>query len=206
MVLEARFENCGELMKREAENIRAFIAIELPSNVRDFLEEIATQLKKCGADVKWVRINGIHLTLKFLGYVSTDLIATIQDELNPIFQEQKPFILEVSQLGAFPGLSKPRVIWAGLNDPTNVLRPLTSRLEDALEPFGFKPEKRPFTPHLTLGRVRSSRNSHDLIEMIRQKGELIGPNFLTDHAVLFQSVLKPSGAEYFILRSFDFGA
>jgi 2'-5' RNA ligase len=112
--------------------------------------------------------------------------------------------LVVSRLGAFPALAKPRVIWAGLNDSDKMVTPLVSRLEDILEPLGFKREKRPFTPHLTLGRVRSNRNSKELIDAVRQSSELSGPIFMADHAVLFESVLKPTGAEYFVIRRYDF--
>jgi RNA 2',3'-cyclic 3'-phosphodiesterase len=191
-------------MKAGAETIRAFIAIELPNNVKEFLEETSSRLKKCGADVQWVKTRGMHLTLKFLGYVKTDIISIIQNELQPIFQEQRSFPLVVSSLGAFPALAKPRVIWAGLNDPDKMVTPLVSRLEGILEPLGFKREKRPFTPHLTLGRVRSNRNSSELIDAVRQSPELSGPTFMANHAVLFQSVLKPTGAEYFVIRSFNF--
>ena len=191
-------------MRADAETIRAFIAIELPNNVKEFLEETSSRLKKCGADVKWVRTSGIHLTLKFLGYVKTDIISIIQNDLQPIFEEQRPFPLVISSLGAFPALAKPRVIWAGLSDPDKMVTPLVSRLEDILEPLGFKREKRPFTPHLTLGRVRSNRNSSELIDAVRQSSEFSGPTFMANHAVLFESILKPTGAEYLVLRSFDF--
>ncbi len=196
--------NCGEPMKPGDETIRAFIAIELPQNVKEFLEETASRLKKCGADVKWVRTSGIHLTLKFLGSVKTEIISTIENQLQPIFEVQRSFPMVISSLGAFPALAKPRVIWAGLNDPEKMVTPLVSRLEDILEPLGFKREKRPFTPHLTLGRVRSNRNSRDLIQAVRQDSEISGPSFMADHAVLFESVLKPTGAEYFVVHSFHF--
>jgi len=196
--------NYGEVMKPGDETIRAFVAIELPDNVKEFLEDASSRLKKCGADVKWVRRSGMHLTLKFLGYVKRDLISTIESQLQPIFEAQRSFPLVISSLGAFPALAKPRVIWAGLNDPEKMAAPLASRLEDVLELLGFKREKRPFTPHLTLGRVRSNRNSRDLIQAVRQDSELSGPSFIADHAVLFESVLKPTGAEYFVIHSFHF--
>jgi RNA 2',3'-cyclic 3'-phosphodiesterase len=194
----------GEVMKSGAETVRAFIAIELPNNVKEFLEETSSRLKRCGADVKWVRTAGMHLTLKFLGYVKIDVISIIQNELQPLFEHQISFPLMISSLGAFPALAKPRVIWSGLDDPNKMVTPLVSRLEDILEPLGFKSEKRPFTPHLTLGRVRSNKNATDLIDTVRQSSEVSGPSFIADHAVLFESVLKPTGAEYFVIRSFDF--
>jgi 2'-5' RNA ligase len=191
-------------MKTDAQKIRTFIAIELPDNVKEFLEDISSRLKKCRADVKWVRTNGIHLTLKFLGYVDTDVVPIIERDSRLVFAEQKPFSLRVLGLGAFPGLARPRVIWAGLNDPERMTARLASKVEELLEPLGFQREKRPLTPHLTLGRVRSNKNCGDLIDTVRQSMDISGPTFVADHAVLFESILKPTGAEYSVIRSFDF--
>lgn len=184
--------------------VRAFIAVELPDEVRSFLRAIVTDLKKTGADVKWTRPEGTHLTLKFLGNVPTDLIPKLEKELSPVFSAQKSVSLRVDGLGAFPGLRKPRVIWAGLHDPDGGLVPLAQRVEEILLPFGFGPEKRPFTPHLTLGRVRSNRRLADLVEEVRQNMDAAGPSFTSDQAILFQSILKPTGAEYLPLAVFPF--
>jgi RNA 2',3'-cyclic 3'-phosphodiesterase len=191
-------------MNADARKIRAFIAVELPDSVEEFLEDVSSRLKKCGADVKWVKTNGIHLTLKLLGQVDTDLVPIIERNLRLLFGQQKPFFLHVSGLGAFPGLARPRVIWAGLNDPEGITPRLASKVEEILEPLGFQREKRPLTPHLTLGRVRSNKNCGDLIEAVRQGMDISGPTFEADHAVLFESVLKPTGAEYSVIGSFGF--
>ncbi|MGO9571097.1 MAG: RNA 2',3'-cyclic phosphodiesterase [Desulfomonilaceae bacterium] len=190
---------------KTGEEVRAFIAIELPESVKSFLTKISTELKKCGGHVRWVRPEGIHLTLKFLGSVPSDLVPRIQEAALPLFKEQKPAQLHVSRLGAFPNLMRPRVVWAGLEDPTGALPPLVDRLETALEPLGFPKEKRPFNPHLTLGRFKSNEGSSELVEAIRDKMDIVGPSFVADHAVIFESVLKPSGAEYFQLFRFDYG-
>ncbi len=191
-------------MNTDAQKIRTFVAIELPDNVKEFLENASSRLQKCRADVKWVRTNGIHLTLKFLGYVDRGLVPIIERDLRLVFAEQKPFPLRVSGLGAFPGLARPRVIWVGLNDPEGITARVASRVEEVIEPLGFQREKRPLTPHLTLGRVRSNKNSDDLMQAVRQSMDLSGPTFVADHAVLFESILKPTGAEYSVIRSFDF--
>jgi RNA 2',3'-cyclic 3'-phosphodiesterase len=191
-------------MKTDARKIRAFVAIELPDTVKEFLEDISSRLKKCGADVKWVKTNGIHLTLKFLGYADTDLVPIIERDLRLVLVEQKPFPLRVFGLGAFPGLARPRVIWAGLDDSERITPRLASKVDEILEPLGFQREKRPLTPHLTLGRVRSNKNCGDLIEAVRQSMDISGPTFVADHAVLFESILKPTGAEYSVIGGFDF--
>lgn len=185
--------------------VRAFIAIELPESVKSFLMKISAELKLCGGPVKWVRPEGIHLTLKFLGSVPSDLLPRIQEAALPLFGKQKPTQLHVSRLGAFPGLRRPRVVWAGLEDPAGVLSPLVNNLENVMEPLGFPKENRPFNPHLTLGRFKSNEKCSELIEAIRQEMDIVGPSFVADHAILFESVLKPSGAEYFKLFRFDYG-
>ena len=185
--------------------VRAFIAIELPEAVKSFLLKISAELKLCGGHVKWVIPEGIHLTLKFLGSVPSDLLPRIQESALPLFKEQKPTQLHVSGLGAFPGLRRPRVVWAGLEDPAGVVSRLVNGLETVLEPIGFQKENRPFNPHLTLGRFKSNEKCSELIEAIRQKLDIVGPSFVADHAILFESVLKPSGAEYFQLFRFDYG-
>lgn len=186
------------------DEIRVFVAIDLPREVRDFLGRISSNLKKAGGDVKWVRPEAIHLTLKFLGEIPRQLLAPIEAELHTVFHVQGRLIIRVSGLGCFPGLRNPRVVWAGLEDPSGSLAPMVSFLESRLEPLGFAKEKRPFSPHLTLGRFKSNKGSRDLIEAIRMGMDVSGPSFTASEAVLFQSVLEPSGAKYTALRRFDF--
>ena len=186
--------------------IRAFIAVELPEEAKAFLSRISAQLRNFGGDVKWVRSTSIHLTLKFLGNVLGDVVSQLDDAVRPVFAEQSPFELKIQGLGAFPGLGKPRVFWAGVRDPKQRLADIAEQIDLRVQPLGFKREKRRFSPHLTLGRVRSQRGSAEIIEGVRQLMDAQGPSFVADHAVLFQSFLKPSGAEYKPLRNFPFEA
>ncbi|MBM3298934.1 MAG: RNA 2',3'-cyclic phosphodiesterase [Deltaproteobacteria bacterium] len=191
-------------MLNKIEEIRSFIAIEVPQEAKAFLEKVSTELKRTRADVKWVRPEGIHLTLKFLGQVRMDLIAVLERELAPVFAEFTPFEIQIAGLGAFPGLGRPRVVWAGLTEPFGALPLMAGRLDEKLERFGFSREKRPFSPHLTLGRVRSNSGLAAMVETVRQQMDIQGPKFTADHAILFQSILKPSGAEYRALCRFYF--
>jgi 2'-5' RNA ligase len=193
----------GANMKTE---IRAFIAIELPEEVKAFLIDVSSFLKRHGGDVKWVKPEGIHLTLKFLGNVPVELIEKIEYSAKPLFSRQSAIHLGISGLGVFPTLKRPRVIWAGCQDSERRLPPLVAELEDLLEPLGFAKEKRDFTPHLTLGRVRSNEGISDLISAMKQKIDVNGPSFVADHAVLFQSVLSPSGAKYNEICRFSWSA
>lgn len=196
----------GVNMLQDSQQIRVFFAIELPDPVKSFLKELSTELRLFGGDVKWVNPMGMHLTLKFLGEIRTDLLPAIEQQVRPIFAGQKASVHHVSRLGAFPDLRKPRVVWVGCTDDAGALAPMASKLEESLEPLGFPREKRGFKAHLTLGRVRSSKGVTGLVEGIRHKMEIAGPSFVADHAVLFQSILKPSGAEYSPLLKFDFRA
>ena len=191
-------------MTAQDADIRTFIAIELSDEVKEFLRSLSSRLKRTAADVKWTRIEGIHLTLKFLGNISPDLLPALENEVGLAFSGQKPLKMHVNGVGAFPSLAKARVIWAGLEDSAGELAPLARRVEDLLMPLGFTREKRPFAPHLTLGRTRSNKGLADLVEEVRQNMDVSGPYFVADQAVLFQSILKPTGAEYHPLVRFPF--
>ncbi len=193
-------------MQDESKEIRSFVAIELPQAVKEFLAGISSELKKCGADVNWVKTAGIHLTLKFLGNVRVGLIPVIEQQVRPVFAMQPPVHIQVYGLGAFPSLARPRVIWVGLKVSGQPLGILVKELERELELLGFKAEKRAFAPHLTLGRVRSGKGGADLVEEVRQRMTIAGPTFEADHAILFRSILKPSGAEYFAVSRFEFSS
>jgi RNA 2',3'-cyclic 3'-phosphodiesterase len=189
-------------MPRDSDEIRGFVAIELPKTVKTYLAEISADLKRCRADVKWVRPEAMHLTLKFLGNVRGEVIPAIENELRSVLAGEAAMHMQVTGLGAFPGLNKPRVIWAGLKDVSGKMAPLAAEIDKALEPLGFEREKRSFSPHLTLGRVRSNSGIRDLVEAVRTQMDAAGPTFIADRILFFESILKPSGAEYYPLCSF----
>lgn len=191
-------------MPEKRDNVRAFIAVALPEGVKLFLKELLAQLRSFGGNVRWTRPEGIHLTLKFLGNVDRSRLPELQKEISRALLPHAAMRLRLAGMGAFPGLNRPRVIWVGINDPQEGLPPAVADLERALERLGFESEKRRFSPHLTLGRVKAGRLGPDLLDAIRQKIDLSGPSFDADHAILFQSILKPSGAEYHPLSRFDF--
>jgi RNA 2',3'-cyclic 3'-phosphodiesterase len=185
------------------DQIRTFVALELPASVQLFLGRISSELKKAGGDVKWVTPNNIHLTLKFVGNTGLETIPLIQSSLENIFLGQEPLDLEVKSLGVFPGFRRPRVVWAGIHNKQKMLEQLAKKVDLSLALLGFEPEQRAFNGHLTLGRVRSNDGLQPLVEAIRRLESISGPTFLADHVVLFQSILKPSGAEYLPLFRFD---
>lgn len=191
-------------MNPKEDEVRVFFAIELPDTVKAFLRQISAELKQCGGDVRWVNPSGMHLTLKFLGEIRADLLHDLERETRPVFDSQKASVHRLAGLGVFPDFRKPRVVWVGCTDESKVLPPLVAKLEEALSRLGFPKEKRPFRPHLTMGRIRSNRGISGLVDGIRERADIAGPSFTSDQAVLFRSILKPSGAEYSPLLRFDF--
>ncbi len=137
------------------EQVRSFIAIELSEELKQELIQLEAQLKLGKQPwVKWVDPYSIHLTLKFLGSIAADKIGDITRAMEAATQGIPPFHLEVRDLGVFPNLRRVQVVWVGVGGEVDKLGQLQQRIESDLVPLGFAPESRPFTPHLTLARLR----------------------------------------------------
>jgi 2'-5' RNA ligase len=187
------------------EQIRTFIAIELEEPIRAGLARVQEQLTREPAAriVRWTRPGGIHLTLKFLGDVPARRIEEIGQALERACVGFAPFPLTVGGLGCFPDTSRPRVVWVGVQEESESLARLQEAVEREVAPLGFPTEKRGFSPHLTLGRVKGASPGE-----ARRLGELIhGTEIgslgqMSARAVsLMRSDLHPSGAVYTSLRS-----
>jgi len=138
------------------EQVRSFIAIELPDELKLGLTQLEAQLKMSKQPwVKWVDPYSIHLTLKFLGSIAVDRISEITGAMEEAIQGISPFRLEVKDLGVFPNLRRVQVAWVGISGEVDKLSQLQRHLESKLARLGFAPESRPFTPHLTLARLRN---------------------------------------------------
>jgi len=138
------------------EQVRSFIAIELPDELRQGLAQLQDRLKLGKQSwVKWVDPYSIHLTLKFLGNIDVDSIDAITKAIETAAQGIPPFHLEVKDLGVFPNLKRVQVVWVGVSGEVDKLGQLQQRIESNLVPLGFTAEARAFTPHLTLARLRS---------------------------------------------------
>ena len=182
------------------EQIRCFIAIELPDEVKTGLTQLEAQLKSGNQPwVKWVDPYSIHLTLKFLGNVAADRIDKITRAMGEAVQGASPFHLEVKDLGVFPNLRRVQVAWVGVSGEVDKLVQLQQRIESSLVPQGFTAESRPFTPHLTLARIRDRASPDE-----RQRfGQLIADTkfeaaytFQVDAISLMRSQLTREGAIY----------
>lgn len=189
------------------EQIRAFIAIELPDRVRLAIQREADRLHAALGDraLRWVRPEAIHLTLRFLGEVPRSAVDQVAKALGPICARCPPLEIEVGGLGRFPGGAKPRVVWIGVKEEQGQLVALQSEIERAMVELGFRREDRPFHPHLTLARVRRETPSHKLRELAeqvdREQVESVG-NLLAGHVALMRSQLVPHGASYHRLQQF----
>ncbi|MBI4497573.1 MAG: RNA 2',3'-cyclic phosphodiesterase [Chloroflexi bacterium] len=183
------------------ESIRSFIAIELPDEARELLAAVQEALRRGpgGAWVRWVEPQGIHLTLKFLGNVPSHQIAAVAAAAEQAAAGLPPFLLATGELEVFPRPAAPRVIWLGVGGQVAPLGVLQQRVEQALVPLGFAAEARPFTPHLTLGRVREGAPA----EMLRALGQVVAqhrpPKTVSVKVLaltLMRSHLTPAGAVY----------
>jgi len=159
------------------ERIRSFIAIELPNPLQQALDQLESRLKTDRQpDVKWVSPASIHLTLKFLGSISADLVAEITRAIGAAAPGTVPFRLRTGALGVFPNPKRVQVVWVGLEGELDKLNHLQQKLETSLAPLGFPPEGRRFTPHLTLARLRDRASAAEREEM----GKLVAETRLDD--------------------------
>jgi 2'-5' RNA ligase len=184
------------------EKMRSFVAIEIPEGLRQKLRELLRGLKSTGADVKWVRPEGMHLTLKFLGDADRETLESLSLSLGPVVEKFSPFEIQAQGVGGFPSFRSPRVIWAGLIEPRGVLSALQREIESTTAGFGFPPEGRPFNPHLTLGRVRSSEGKGALARTLEEKAAVDLGAFRPEHVTLFRSDLRAEGAVYTRIKEF----
>ncbi len=184
--------------------MRTFIAVPLPSECRRLLLQTQDELRACNADVRWVAVDSIHLTLKFLGEIDPALLPELAAGLRGATAAVQPFGISVSGLGGFPSLKNPRVIWCGIGGDVERLQELRSRVEDACRPLGFSPEARGFQPHLTLGRVQGKRNLQPLLDYIRIAAQPESA-FTASSYHVYRSELRPRGAVYTVLETIQLG-
>lgn len=189
------------------ELLRTFIALPLSEDVIGQLDQVQRALRRTCPEqaVTWVKPSSIHLTLFFLGEILPEMTTPVQDALHVIARNIAPFSFTVQGMGAFPNLSRPRVIWVGLSDPGGRLAVLHRAVNEAMEAVGFKLETRPFSPHLTLGRIkpRASREDAQAIGQAVGKIEVgVLGQVRAAEIIFFRSVLKPTGAEYTPLKTF----
>jgi 2'-5' RNA ligase len=189
----------------DEKKIRSFLALDPPEAVLREIGAVQNRLRKLiQGDIRWVRPEGIHLTLKFFGDISGDDVANIATVVGKAAENDAPFSLAIGGAGVFPDPHRPRVLWLGMNGDVGRLQVFQKRIEQALLQIGFPREERPFRPHLTLGRIRTAKGLIGLARALEKGEECTAGRFIASGLSLFQSELMPQGAIYTKLKFFPF--
>jgi len=175
------------------ERVRAFIAVELPEDVKATLAAAQRELELPGVRVRWASAEILHVTVKFLGDVERTQLVEAARAVEETAARREPWEAELAGLGWFPPRGRPRVVWAGVEAGRVRLIELAEGVEEALEPLGFPPESRRFHPHVTLGRVRSSGDLSALTAALKERGDRRFGTFEVDSVITFESELRPQG-------------
>ncbi len=178
------------------DSIRAFIAVDIHSEIRKELILLQSEFKKSlKGDISWVEPNNIHLTLRFLGQLDNTQLEEIKLIVQETAQNIKQFNMDLGVIGAFPDITEPRIIWVGINYGFNQLNEINAKLEDKLETINFTVGEKYFHPHLTIARVKSIGSEPSLKEVTdkirpKQSSEIV------KKIIIYQSELTPQGALY----------
>ena len=187
----------------EQRTIRAFIAFEISDEARTEISRVEKELKASDTDVKWVAPALMHLTLKFLGNVQQEDIQKLSGCLDGIAAVSAAFDAVLHDLGVFPGWDHPKVVWVGLSEGAHRMTEVASMAEEAMETEGFAKEDRRFSPHITIGRVRTDKNKDKLKKI--SENIIINPACSRiSRIVLFKSELTPKGSVYTPLHAAEF--
>jgi 2'-5' RNA ligase len=185
-------------------DLRCFIAIEIPNPVKKEIAEVADILKKYDADIKWVNVENLHVTLKFLGSTPEESVPEIRESLLKAVSSFQQFYIKINGTGIFPNRKFPRVIWVGVENG-EALPKLAADIDISMSLLGYKKEEREFRPHLTLGRVRSRKETTSVVNELDNFKEKEFGLFIVDRIKLMRSELKPKGPEYSCLYEVPFG-
>ncbi len=182
--------------------MRTFIAIDLDEAIKKSLAAWIDELRPRAKEVRWVSPAGMHLTLKFLGEISPDFSPEVCRAVDRAVSRHPSFGLALKGTGVFPpGKKAPRVLWAGV-EPNPALDSLQLEIEESLAEIGLEKEKREFHPHLTVGRVKSPRGIEELLSELEKSRHRSFGRMEVIKVTFFESLLKPSGAEYKSLAEF----
>jgi 2'-5' RNA ligase len=184
--------------------MRTFVAIDLPAEIRRSIARLIDLLRPAGIQVRWARAESLHVTLKFIGELSTDRLPEATNRLAAI-RVPGALSIQVCGVGYFPHERAPRVIWLGLHSGPE-LSVLAAQVEEALLPLGIAKEKRPFAPHLTLGRLKVPARLPAVQEILRKQEPLEFGSFAAQEFFLYESQLASGGSVYRKLARFAFVA
>jgi 2'-5' RNA ligase len=178
--------------------MRVFIAIDVPTEIRQRLAAVQDQLRQASTAARWVSTDSIHITLKFLGEIPEERREDIDNALTGL--TWLPMSISVRGVGFFPGVRSPRILWAGVECPT--MESLANEVESRLVGAGFDSERRAFRAHLTLARTKENRLENALVKSAEPFKEAEFGTFVADRFYLYQSTLKPGGSAYTKLKEY----
>jgi 2'-5' RNA ligase len=183
--------------------MRAFVAIEVPPTIRERMAAIQDRLRNAGAEASWTRPEGVHLTLKFLDEVREEQVPQIVRALSVAASGKGGFRLGIEGVGTFPNASSARVVWLGITGEVGQLAKLQAAVEQALVGLGLEPDDRPFTPHLTLARIKRIRKRDAWLKGLEALKNVKLPGFDVAAVSLIRSELRPAGAVYHEIGTVD---
>ena len=186
-----------------SEQIRCFLAIALPDQLKQQLTEYIQSLKQFVPHIRWTKTENLHLTLKFLGEQPSEKLDQLIANTISAYSDLGPITLSTGIFGGFPNQRKARVIWLGVeSNPEDSITRLHTRIEQSLEPLGFLRESKTFTAHLTLGRNRERKKCQSLWPFIKDN-PFQSFQFTAHQIFLMRSILNKSGPKYSILQKFS---
>lgn len=175
---------------------RTFIAFDLCDEFKETITLIQRDLKELDLDISWVKRDNLHLTIKFLGDVAHKKMPSVLEIFQSSFQGFPTFKTEMVSLGAFPRIDRPQILWVGLKEETTVLQNIVGSIENNFALLGFAKEDRAFEPHITIGRLRSNKNTSLLSAKIKDYAFPSGIQQEMTRVTLYKSVLSAQGPSY----------
>ena len=182
-------------------SVRAFLAIPLPRQLQEAIRVIQSELQASIAEARWTRPENLHLTLHFFGEIEQETLEKLKVSVLSVKGCQRPFQVEVKGLGAFPDPYRPRVIWLGL-EPRDQIEQLHRATEQCLSHAGLTTDSRPYSPHLTIGRLLGGKL--DLTELFSSMQQKTIAPLAVDRLILYESRLRPEGAQHIPLLTVNF--
>ena len=184
------------------EKVRSFIAVNLNPEIKEYLTSLQVNLNVPETKIKWVEKNNLHLTMKFLGDISSEQTELLKLILKEITSRYSPFIIKLSSdIGIFPTYQMPRIIWTGIKEGANQLHELYSSIETMLYKEGFPRENKDFSSHITIGRVKYIKDKDNFIQIIKRI-EISNLSQEVKSIDLMESKLTPNGPIYNIIAKF----
>ena len=187
---------------------RLFVAVPLPTAARDAVVALVDQVRAANVDggVRWVRMDGLHLTLRFLGPTEEERVGGVASAVAGAASEGRPFEVRIGGAGAFPSATRPRALWLAIGQGAEGLEEIARSLEAPLAALGWPPDERPFRAHLTLARTDGARGGPATVRALVEAAAAFEVGFSAERLVLFESLTGGGPARYEPVLDVPFGA